>query len=104
MASSHYARSVTNYLDEKNIRYVTKFDNPACVPELRPIEDFWSILKGYVYENNWEAESEDQLQKKIHSCLKKIDKNLVQGMCEHVYKKVDAVRRNGEKSLLQSRK
>ena len=46
LASSHYARSVTNYLDEKNIRYVTKFDNPACVPELRPIEDFWSILKG----------------------------------------------------------
>ena len=46
LASSHNARSVTNYLNEKNIRYATKFDNPACVPELRPIEDFWSILKG----------------------------------------------------------
>ena len=71
MASSHYARSVTNYLDEKNIRYVSKFDNPACIPELRPIEDFWSILKGYVYENNLEAESEDQLQKKNPFLFKK---------------------------------
>ena len=56
-----HVRSVTNYLDERNIYYVTKVDNPACVPELQPIKDFWSIIKGYVYENNWEAENEDQL-------------------------------------------
>ena len=68
---------VTNYLDEKNIHYVTKVDNPACVPELRLIKDFsfpivfihvafkdfWSILNGYVDENNWEAENEDQQKK-----------------------------------------
>ena len=40
LASLHYARSVTNYLDEKSIHFVTKVDNLACVPELRPIEDF----------------------------------------------------------------
>ena len=42
--------------------------------------------------------------KKKSILVKKKKKNLVQGMYEHVYKKVDAVRRNGEKSLLQSRK
>jgi len=26
------------------------FENPANVPEVRAIEDFWSFLKGKVYE------------------------------------------------------
>ena len=57
--TSHYARRITDYQDVKSTHYVTKVSNPACVPELGPIEDFWSILKGYVYENNLEAENED---------------------------------------------
>ena len=62
-----------------------------------------SILIGNGYENNWEAENEDQLRKRIRSCVKKVNKNLVQRMCEHVYRKIDEVRRSGEKALFQSR-
>ena len=42
-------------LIENNINHVDKFDKPKHLPEARPIEDFWSILKGKVYENNWKA-------------------------------------------------
>ena len=35
----------------------SKKDNPANLPEARPIEDFWFILKDKVYENGWEANS-----------------------------------------------
>ena len=40
---------------ENNINHVDKFDQPVNLSEARPIEDFWSILKGKVYENNWKA-------------------------------------------------
>ena len=52
LASSHYANSVINFFEEKKLKLVAKKDNPANVPECRPIEDFWSILKGIVYEGN----------------------------------------------------
>ena len=43
------------FLYENLIHHVDKVDNPANLPEVRPIEDFWSILKAKVYEYNWEA-------------------------------------------------
>jgi hypothetical protein len=52
---------------------VKKVDNPPAVPECRPIEDFWGILKGKVYESNWQAKDVKQLQTRIKLCLKKID-------------------------------
>ena len=53
LASANYAKSVTNYLISKSITFVQKADNPPAVPELRLVENFWSILKGMVYKNNW---------------------------------------------------
>ena len=104
LASAHYAKSVTSYLISKNITFVQKADNPPAVPELRPVENFWSILKGMVYKNNWQATSVDELKQRIKYCLKKVDVNAVQNMCGGVYRKLDFVRRNGETSLLQLQK
>lgn len=100
LALCHYAKSVVQSLKEKNVVFVEKADNPAAVPELRPIEKFWSILKGLVYAKNWKAESTVQLRNRILYCLKKVDVGVVQGMCKVVYSKLDAVRRQGEKALL----
>ena len=44
------------------IHHVDKVDNPANLPEVRPIEDFWSILKAKVFENNWEAKTLHKLE------------------------------------------
>lgn len=49
LASSHYANSVQNWLYENKIRFVPKYLNPANVPEVRPIEDFFAYLKRKVY-------------------------------------------------------
>ena len=56
LASSHYAKIVVDYFRAKRISFVQKIENPANVPEARPIEDFWSILKDNVYENGWMSE------------------------------------------------
>ena len=53
------------------IHHVDKVDNPANLPEVRPLEDFWSILKAEVYKNNWEAKTLHQLR--IKKCLKEVN-------------------------------
>ena len=89
LASSHYANTVVDHLITKNVKFVQKEDNPHNVPECRPIEDFWSILKVEVYKNNWQAKDLDALRKRIVYCLKKIDKQAVQDMIgstkNHIY-------------------
>jgi hypothetical protein len=50
LASSHYAAKVVEYYRAQKIKFVEKCENPANVPEVRAIEDFWLILKGKVYE------------------------------------------------------
>ena len=95
LASSHYAKTVIDYLREKNVKFVEKEDNPPNVPECRAIENFWSILKGDVYKNNWKAENLEKLQCRIKYCLKKIDLVTVQNLANSTPKKLDSVRRYG---------
>lgn len=95
LASSHYAKIVTDYLRQEGILFVEKNDNPANCPEARPIEDFWSLLKGIVYARGWRAENTTQLMTRIKYCLKKIDANVVQKLSESTYKRIDFIRRNG---------
>ena len=39
----------------QDIQYVMKDINPPNAPQIRPIENYWSIFKQKVYENNWSA-------------------------------------------------
>lgn len=50
-ASAHYAKIVTDHLHSETVEFVEKVNNPANVPEICPIEDFWAILKAQVYKN-----------------------------------------------------
>jgi hypothetical protein len=62
--------------------------NPANAPKIRPIEDFWGILKGKVYVKNWL-----ELKRKIRICLKEMDVNIVQSIAGSVQKRLDTVHR-----------
>jgi hypothetical protein len=73
LASSHYAKDVIAFLETENINYVPKVKNPPNVPEARPIEDFWAVLKRAVYAGNWQAKSIPQLKGRIEYCIKKMD-------------------------------
>ena len=95
LASSHYARTVTECYTTHGINFVKKVDNPPAVPECRPIEDFWGILKGKVYENNWQAKDVKQLQTRIKLCLKKIDPDLVFSLFGSTRLRLGRIQRNG---------
>ena len=49
LASCHYARETQDLLQAKGIPFVPKDDSPPCYPQLRPIEDVWSIIKARTY-------------------------------------------------------
>ena len=69
----YYAEHSLDFLCDSLIHNVDKVNNPANLPEVRPIEDFWSILKAKVFENNWEAKTLHQLEVRIEKCLKEVD-------------------------------
>ena len=77
-ARAHYAKSVINNLNENNVNFVRKNDNPVNVPKCCPIENYWAILKQQLYKINWRAKNVKQLYQKIQYCLNKLDMNLVQ--------------------------
>ena len=95
LASSHYAKTVAEYFRAKNLKFVEKHENPANVPEVRPIEDFWSILKGKVYEKNWKAKNLQELKNRIRLCLRKMDLNLVHDLIASTSTRLDKIRRQG---------
>ena len=72
-AGCHYAEHSLDFVCENLIHHVDKVDNPANLPEVRPIEHFWSILKAKVYENKCEAKTLHQLEVRIKKCLKEVD-------------------------------
>lgn len=95
LASSHYAQRVVKWYNDNSINYVKKAENPANCPEVRPIENFWSILKGKVYESNWKANNLKELEVRIRFCLSKIDQNLVKRLIGDTRRLVGQVWRNG---------
>lgn len=94
-ASSHYAKIVLAYLNEEKINFVGKDDNPASVPEIRVIENFWGYLKSLVYAKGWKAKNCEQLITRIKYCLKKIDNDVVQKLVRSTKSRIDTVRRYG---------
>lgn len=94
-ASSHYAKVVLDHLTAQKITFVEKQDNPANVPEIRPIEDFWSYLKSLVYAGGWEAKTRPQLVNRIKYCLKHVDQDRVHELGVAAKHRIDFVRRHG---------
>jgi len=93
--SAHYAKEVIDWLNSKKIEFVPKYLNPANATKTRPIEDFWSILKGKGY-----AKSIPELKRKIRICLKEMNVNLVQlSIAGSVQKRLNTVHRRGYDAL-----
>ena len=76
LAGAHYSKIAVQFLKDQNIQFLPKSENPPNTPEIRCIEDFWSLIKGEVYKDGWEAENLGQLEKRIKYCFKNVDHDL----------------------------
>ena len=97
LASSHFAKTVINWLEEQKIPIVPKTMNPANVPEARSFEEFWLILKRDEYMDDWATDNLRQLETRIKYCLRKIDVKVVQDLASNTHKRLDQIRRYGVK-------
>ena len=79
---AHYSKKAAQFLKDQNIKFVPKTENLPNTSETRCIEDFWSLIKGNVYKDGWEAENLDQLRNRIVYCFEKVDRECVQELAE----------------------
>ena len=106
-ASSHYAEHSLDFLCENLVHLVHQTDNHANLldtnlpklnsstglPEARPLEYFWALVKNKVNEDNWEAKNLQQLEVKIKKCLKVMDLATIQRTMGSLKKRLDEIRR-----------
>ena len=62
--------------EEADVPFARREENPPCVPQLRPIEDMWDIVKREVYMGGCSARSEKQLRLRIHRVVRSLDKEV----------------------------
>lgn len=94
-ASAHYAGIVLDRLNEKNITFVPKLNNPPNVPQARPIETVWSLLEQKVYAHNWQAKDLDSLAHRIKMKAKELEPKMLQAMIKDIRKQLRSMWRNG---------
>ena len=99
LASAHYSEIVTDWLKEQNIPFVPKIQNPPNTPQLRPIENFWAILKQRVYQGGWKAKNKQDLIRRIKATAKKLDSNVFQKLFKGLKTKVRKASEGALKSI-----
>ena len=102
LATCHYTNENLEFLRENGIAFVKKEENPPSAPQIRPIENYWGILKMKVYEGNWSAKSREHLIRRIKIKQKEIDQNVVMKMFDKLKGKVHSANINGLNSLIKT--
>jgi hypothetical protein len=100
LATSHYANLTKAEYSRLKIKVVPKVLSPPNVPQVRTIENFWSILKRRVYLNGWKAESDKDLIIKIKKELKNMPTNVCQRLMSGLKTKVRKAADNGVLSVI----
>ena len=69
-------------------------------PQIRPIENFFGLLKQRVYQGNCSAHSREQLIRRIKKCISEMDMDIVIKMFDNLEVKIQQAHEYGLDSLL----
>ena len=89
-----------DFLTQNDTYFVPRDHNPPNSPQIRPIENFFGILKQHVYAGNWSAKSREGLIRRIKKCVAEIDMTMVIKMFQNLKPKIIQANINGLDSLL----
>ena len=101
LASAHYSKTTTDFLNANLVNFVEKHDNPPNVPQARPIENFWALLSSRVYKHGWRANSKPQLIRRIKKMLKEVTENELQGLFKDLRGKLRKISDKGPYSVFK---
>ena len=74
---------------------------PPNAPQIKPIENYWGILKMKVYEGNRTAQTRDHLIRRIKMKQKEINQDIVIKMFDNLKGRVHVANENGLQSLMK---
>lgn len=88
LATAHYATTTLNLLRKNNIEFVSKDKNPPNVPQCRPIERYWALIKNNLRKSNQASNDIKDFEIKWKDATKKISKNTVINLMKDIRKKL----------------
>ena len=89
------------FLKNQGIAYVEKSENPPNAPQIRPIENYWAMLKMKVYEGNWTGKNRPQMIRRIKQKQKELDHGIVIRMFDNLKGRIHIAKENGLSSLIK---
>ena len=95
LASSHYAITTLQLLEEEGIRTIPKDANPPAVASLRPIEDLWAYLKKLVYDGGWEADNFESLKRRISAKARLLPLQVILNLFNTIRERIDRCAKEG---------
>ena len=99
LASSHYAKTCQQFMNEKGINFLPRESNPPNCPQLRPIEQFWYEMKCKVYAAGWRPKTKEDLIERIKIVAKKMTKNVCERLMKGVTRKCRKADKDGVRSV-----
>ena len=84
-----------------NSSWMGMVKKPPNAPQIRPIENYWGILKKKVYEGNWMAQTRDHLIRRIKTKQKEINRDIVIKMFDNLKGQVHVANQNWLQSLMK---
>lgn len=64
LASCHYSKSVLEWYEANSVHFVPKDMNPPNCPELRPVEQYWAIMKRELRKSKKTVKDEKDMLRK----------------------------------------
>jgi hypothetical protein len=88
LASCHYAKDTIKWYEDNNVDLIPKNMPPPNCPQLRPIEQYWAIVKRKLKKNGGEAKDAQQMLQKWNMHAGKVSSDVVQHMMGSIRKHV----------------
>lgn len=88
LATSHYAKDTLSFLERNAIQIVPKDMNPPNVPQCRPIERYWALVKGVLRKTGKSARDKKDFLAKWNSAGKKVTDTTVARLMEGIRQKL----------------
>lgn len=88
LASCHYSKATLEWYKKNKVDFVPKEMNPPNCPELRPIEQYWTIVKRSMKKSGGVTTDVPSMTRKWNQHAAKVTKKAAQKLMGGVKKKV----------------
>lgn len=95
LATSHYQRDVLQYLQDSGVEVVRKEKNPPSLPQARPIERYWALVKREYKKRRQPPKNLRSFARIYHNDSKKVSRVTVRTLMEGVRGKLRLIGNEG---------